>query len=92
MKERYSRAVALTIKGHALVELEQLQAAKEAYLQAVEIWRDNDQYFLAVDPISGLARLALHQDQPAQALELVEEILTHLETNSLDGTLDPYWI
>jgi hypothetical protein len=42
--------------------------------------------------IAGLARLSFFQAEPLQALAYVEEILTYLETGSLDGMKEPFRI
>jgi hypothetical protein len=41
---------------------------------------------------AGLARVALAQEDPAQALAHVEDILEHLKTGTLDGTYEPFRI
>ena len=38
---------------------------------------------------AGLARIALARGSPAEARQLVEEILLHLEKNNLDGVDEP---
>ncbi len=47
------------------------------------------QRHLAPEPLAGLSRVALNQDDPAAALAYVEEILGHLDTGSVDGTDEP---
>ncbi len=42
-----------------------------------------------MEPLAGLARVALAQGVLAQAQAHVEQILTHLEAGNLDGTLEP---
>jgi hypothetical protein len=44
------------------------------------------------DTFAGLARLDLARGDPVEALSWVEKILSHLETDNLDGTLEPYRI
>ncbi len=92
LKERYPQGVALTVLGHALADLGRSSEAAEAYQRAVQLWQENDQFHLSIDPLAGLARLALQRGDLASALQLVDPILTHLEAHNLEGVLDPYWI
>jgi hypothetical protein len=45
-----------------------------------------------MEPLGGLAQVALDKGDLAGALEITEGILDHLETGSLDGTADPFQV
>jgi tetratricopeptide (TPR) repeat protein len=92
LKERYTQGVALTVMGHALTDLERPLEAAEAYRQAVQLWQENNQFHLALDALAGLARLAQQRGNPQNACQYVDQILAHLENQTLDGVLDPCWI
>lgn len=86
-----AQADALTNLGHALAGLGRLDAAQQAYQQALDIRYQMNQLHLMLDCMAGLARIYLAQEDagPTQALTQVERILNHLETHSLDGTIEP---
>jgi predicted ATPase/class 3 adenylate cyclase len=75
----------LTYLGHALTSLGELKAAAAAYDQAIRLRREMGQYSLLLDDFAGLARIAVAQGQTAQALEIVEDILTWIEFYGLAG-------
>lgn len=85
-----SQAYALTHLGHALVELDRMQAAADAYQQALHIRSELEQPHQAMEPLAGLARIALAQHDVAEAQRYAEQILHHLETQALDGTDEPF--
>lgn len=85
--EAYSRMVA----GHAELGLGRLDAAAEAYarsrdlLQALPLRPQQ-----ALDPVSGLARVALAGGRLGEALAHVEPLLAHLAAGgSFDGAEEP---
>ncbi len=82
-------ANAVTALGHALVGLGQLELATQAYREALGLRRETDQPQWATEPLAGLARVAMAQNDLARAQNHVEEILSHLETGTLDGTYEP---
>ena len=86
---RHVQAYALTRLGHALMGQRRLAEAAETYRQALALRRELGQTHLAMDPLAGLARLALAQGDLPQARACAAEILNHLETSSLDGTDEP---
>lgn len=83
------QARALIPLGNALAGLQQPAAAAAAYHQALDIWRGLGLYNQAMAPLAGLARLALEMGEPLCAQSYVEEILAHLEQNTLDGADEP---
>jgi class 3 adenylate cyclase/tetratricopeptide (TPR) repeat protein len=78
--------------GHALAGLGDLPAAADAYRHAYDTYRQATWRNAPMEALAGLARVALAQGDPAQALVYVEEILDHLETGTLDGTFEPFRI
>jgi tetratricopeptide (TPR) repeat protein len=89
---RYEEGVALTCLGHALTGLGQLAEAADAYRQARAIQQELGQTNMAMEPLAGLARVALAEGNPAQALAHVEGILSHLEHGTLDGAEEPFLV
>jgi DNA-binding SARP family transcriptional activator/predicted ATPase/Tfp pilus assembly protein PilF len=83
---------ALTHLGHALAGLGQWTEAAEAYRQALTLRREFNQPHMAMESLAGLAHVSLAQGELIQAQTQVEEILTYLETNTLDGTEEPFRI
>jgi len=79
-----------TYLGHALAGLGHLAEAADAYGQALALRRELGQPNLAMEPLAGLARVSLAQGEVAQAQGRVDEILSHLESNTLDGTDEPF--
>lgn len=75
----------LTYLGHALVDLGELKDAAKVYEEAVRLRREMGQYSLLIDDWAGLARVALAQGRADVALEHVEDILSWIEVNGLDG-------
>ncbi|MCJ7737632.1 MAG: tetratricopeptide repeat protein, partial [Anaerolineae bacterium] len=78
------------VLGHALAGLGHPAEAADAYQQALTLRRERVQPHLTVEPLAGLARVALAQGDPAGALAQVGEILDHLcDHPALEGTLEP---
>jgi len=75
--------------GHALAGLGQLDEAARAYRESVTLRREMGWANVAMEPLAGLARVALAQEDLAQAQAQVQEILSYLETGTLDGTIAP---
>ncbi len=90
MGAQRQEVVALTVLGHALVELGRLEEAAAAYRDAQDLWRELGHLNPAMDSLAGLARMSLAQGNPSQAQAQVGEILSYLETNSLEGTDEPF--
>ncbi|MCP4536399.1 MAG: tetratricopeptide repeat protein [Chloroflexi bacterium] len=90
---RESLAFALMGLGHASMGLGQLEEAAESYQQALTLWRELNQHKMTLDPLAGLARVSLAQDDLLQAQACVEEIISHLETNDpLQGMSEPFLV
>ena len=90
---RFLQGFALTHLGHALTGLGQLTGAANAYQEAVDVRRELGQSNLAIESLSGLARVALAQDELVHAQGQIEEILVHLETGNLDDAMvEPLWV
>lgn len=83
---------ALTHMGHALTSQGRLTEAVAAYQQALTTRRELGEHNRALEPLAGLARAFLAQDQVDEALVFTEEILGHLEQQSLDGAEEPFQI
>jgi len=90
--DRPRQGMAWMMLGHALLGLERLEEAAEAYRESVALRHELGQPNLATEPLAGLARVALAQGDPMQAQAHVEEILSHLETGTLDGATAPFQI
>lgn len=80
---------AWTFLGHALVGLGELPQAADAYRQAVALKSESGPPHLVIEDLAGLARVSLAQGDLPQAYTLVEEILNHLEINTVGDTDEP---
>jgi hypothetical protein len=79
-----------TVLGHALAGLGRLAEAADAYRQGLALRRKKGQHHLAVEPLAGLAHVALAQGDVVGALAHVGEILDYVEDHpALHGTLEP---
>jgi tetratricopeptide (TPR) repeat protein len=83
---------AQTYLGHALASLGYLTEAATAYQQALELLREIGEHNLATEPLAGLARVSMAQGDLPQAQAQIEEILKHLESNTLAGTEEPFLV
>jgi tetratricopeptide (TPR) repeat protein len=83
---------ALTTLGHALVGLGRLAEAAVAYRQALTLRRELGQPHLAMESLAGLASVYRAQEDLDQAHSTIEEILNYLDTDSLDGTDEPFQV
>jgi class 3 adenylate cyclase/tetratricopeptide (TPR) repeat protein len=78
--------------GHALAGLGDAAGAMAAYHQALDRYRQSGWLNPPMEVRAGLARLALAQGDPSQALQHTEPILQHLQSHTLDGTYEPFRI
>ena len=85
-------ADALTHLGHSLAALGQMDQATIVYQEAVTIRRELGEDNRAMETLAGLVRVALSRNEIPQTQRWLEEILAHLETNTLDGTEEPFRI
>jgi len=85
-------AYALTNYGSALLASGQVDAAITAYREALHLRRSQDEPYLTLDPLAGLAKAALTAGDKAQAQNCVDEILNYLAHHSLEGADDPFHI
>ncbi len=83
------RATALTNLGHALAGLQDFGAAAEKYQQALDLRAELLQPHLGIEPLAGLAQLALARGADQQALAYVEKIFSQLEVGPLIGPDQP---
>ncbi|MGB0385750.1 MAG: AfsR/SARP family transcriptional regulator [Ardenticatenaceae bacterium] len=81
---------ALTHLGHALTELGDLAQAAATYQEAISLRQELGKPNLTMEAVAGLARVYLALGDLPQALAQVEKILSHLERDTLAGTLDPF--
>ena len=78
------------VLGHALAGLGRPAEAADAYRQCLTLRREKGQHHLAVEPLAGLARVALAHGDPAGALAHAREILDYMADHpALAGTLEP---
>jgi tetratricopeptide (TPR) repeat protein len=87
--DRQTEAYAVTHLGHALAGLGLLAEAADAYRQSLALRRELGQPHLATEPLAGLARVCLIREDLVEAQALVEEILGHLQSHTLEGTEEP---
>jgi len=66
-----------------------LHEAEAAYWEAVAIRRELGEPNLLLESLSGLAHAHLAHKESEQALVVVEEIMTHLETHALEEDDEP---
>lgn len=88
----HAEALAQTCLGYAYVGLGRLAEATDAYQRALGLYRKMERHHQATESLAGLARVSQVQGNLAQAQARVEEILAHLETGSLDDTVEPFRI
>jgi tetratricopeptide (TPR) repeat protein len=87
--ERYLQANVLTALGHCLGALGQLEVARAAYQEALPLRQEIGHPHEATEAQAGLARVCLAGGDPVQAMGHVEDILTYLESGTLEGTEQP---
>jgi hypothetical protein len=89
--QRDLEAFARLVAGHAELGLGRFDAARKAYADSRELLESLKMRRQQVlDPVSGLARVALAEGRVAEALEHVEQLLAHVaDGGSFDGTEEP---
>lgn len=83
---------ALTVKAHALAQLEQWEAAERSYIEAYNLRKKFQEYHLLNEPLAGMARSAFALHRHEEALAHVNAILSYLEHHHLDGMIDLFWV
>ncbi len=87
--ERRVGGYAHGLLGHALAGQGQFQAAAAAYRQALSLWEELGQVSHVMDPLAGLARVALAEGDFDQARQYVARILAYMgEAGSIPSTDD----
>jgi tetratricopeptide (TPR) repeat protein len=89
---RRDQAAVLVRTGYALEGLACRQEAASHYEQALAVYRLTGQRNRALEPMAGLARLALARGDRQCLLDLVEPILTRLHSHELDATNEALWV
>jgi tetratricopeptide (TPR) repeat protein len=79
----------LTFLGHAAADLQRWEEAVVAYQRALDLRRMLHQPPLALEPLAGLARIALAQGDLEHAHSYCTDILAQLATGTLDGMFEP---
>jgi len=88
--DRSAEAWALIYLGHANLGLGNYQEAATAYEETLYIRYSFEQYSLAMEPLAGLAQVALEKGEFKTALQYIDKILEHLANGgSLDGAEEP---
>jgi tetratricopeptide (TPR) repeat protein len=87
---RDTEAEVLGYLGHAQLSLGQDGEAAVSYQAALNIRQELGQLNMAIEPLAGLAAVALARQELEQSLIYIEEILVYLTGNSLDGTDEPF--
>ena len=89
--QRDLEAFARLVAGHADLGLGRFDAARQAYAASRALLESlNMRRQQVLDPVSGLARVALAEGRVADAVEHVEQLMAHLaEGGNFDGTEEP---
>jgi tetratricopeptide (TPR) repeat protein len=90
--ERFHQAYALKNLGHVLAALGRLTDGADAYQRALDLRRELGQSNLAMEPLAGLARVALARGDTAEAQAHVQGILSYLEDGTLKGANEPFYV
>jgi len=88
--DRTVQALALDYLGHALAGLRLLTQAGDAYQKSLTLQLELGQQHLAMESLAGLACVFLAQNDLARAQAHIEQVLSHLESDTLDGTEEPF--
>ena len=88
----YEEGLALTQLGYAVLSLGQLSQAADIFRQALTVRRKLGNLSLAIEPLAGLASISRAQGDLPQAQAMVEEILNHLTSHTLDEVDEPLLI
>ncbi len=86
------QAYALTNQGHILSKMNCLDEASHSYQKSLELRLQLSESKLALEPLAGLARIALLQGNLRKAQGQVKQILADLDELNINSTDDPLWI
>ncbi len=86
------QAEVLLVLGHALAGLGRTADAADAYTEARARFEALGHHHRTVEPLAGLARVALAQGDIARARAQVEDLLSALETGALKSADEPFRI
>jgi tetratricopeptide (TPR) repeat protein len=86
---RSYQALALTVSGHIYLSAGKLSEAESAYRGSMAIRRELGQDHLVIEPMAGLARVYLAQDNISRAMVQAEKLYQFLVKNPPYGTLEP---
>ena len=85
-------APALKNIGHALLILGQIQEAREYFRKSYDSYQAHQQAHLTLEPLAGMAKISLLQDNSDEALNSIEAILKAIDRGPLDGPDRSLWI
>lgn len=85
-----AEAYALNHRGYVLAALGRLAEAQAAFEQACAGWKAVGHQALAIEARSGLAHVVFQRGNLVQAQAVVDEILSFLAENTLEGTDEPF--
>ena len=89
---KHEEGSALTLLGYALLGLEQLAQADDIFRQALSVREKLGNFNLVIEPLAGLASIALTQGDLSQAQARVEKILIYLTAHTMDEVDEPLLI
>jgi predicted ATPase/class 3 adenylate cyclase len=87
--DKVGQGYSLTTLALAQEGLQEWDAAAECYEEAVIIRRQIGQHSYVMDDLAGLARVAMHRERLAEALELVRETQVWLAGHGVEGVEHP---
>jgi tetratricopeptide (TPR) repeat protein len=87
--DKRGQGYSLSYLGVVLEGLGELDEAAQAYEKARQLRREIGQAAAAIDDLAGLARVALKQDNIAQATDYAEEVWQWLQERGVQGILSP---
>ena len=90
MEDRYLEFDVRIMLGNSLLGLGRAVEAGAEYQAALRVYQLPDPTMIAIEPVAGLARVALAEGDIAQALRHVENIVAYLERGgTVNGTNEP---
>ena len=89
---RHEQATTLQALANWHADHEQWAEAATFYQQALDLRRATHQSRLSLEPLAGLARVALAQGEIPQALEYAEQIMNQSSEIKPDNLFEPVWV